>query len=798
MAEFVPIMARRVFRTRLRPGDQETITFSPRMGRITAFAVNAKRKKPSGPFEAEPEPEPDQISIVEVSLVPPGSTAPIRKLTIRNPDPVAQTPALTFNVPGAGPFGNWRCFFKNVGSQEQIFVGALDFPREIAEVRQTVIPLRLLNRGLRQVIDALGIKLVLDGSRSRLEFSKDLERVLGVDVPPVRFDAPDELEGFAIETAEVKALRTSSGRPAIQIRVDFGEGDIDVGPLSLDVREFKFTLTFELSAQGLPLARRLRLTPSLEVDVDINNFPDFEDESRDAALGAIKGAPHVLGLLGGYLATAFTHLASAKDEFFDLQAPTKDGFIVSHFDPDPKSGDPDGIITRGPDGVDPDESLLPLKPKPRDAAALRKLRDNIDHIVVLMQENRSFDHMLGYLRLLGGRNDIDGLRGDESSVDPPEITKPVPLLRLDSTEFLNSPSHSLRAVLEQIAKGEMSGFLRSFRKAYPQADFQEIMGFHTGDQLATFDVLARHYTVCNRWFSSFPGATQPNRFCLLSGRTPVLDNTVDPHLIGFLRDRTLFDVLTEKGVEWRYYERDVSFLRFYDRYRLDDEHIVPFDDPEEGFEARLQSARGLPAVTFIDPDFVQIPPIAQASDDHPPANVRRGQELVGGIYDKLVGSPRWAKTLFVVTYDEHGGFYDHVAPPGTPKSPMVVVPVHEDGPSHLGVRVPTFILSPWVTRASVSDVVFDHTSIATTILLRFVGDDLRVGLGRRVVHANDLSVTLTRDSARADRPKVGRTPPQTSRRPRNRATPGSKPDDFHEIVRKLGRPGSVPASKLGQ
>jgi phospholipase C len=792
MVEFVPIMSRAFFRTRLRPGDQETITFSPRMGTITAFAVNSERRKPSGPPPAEPEPHPEQESRVEVSLFPPGATTPIRIVSIDNPDPVAHTPSLTFTVPGSGPFGDWTCFFRNTGRLTHEFLGTLDFAKDIAEVKKTAIPLRVLNHGLRQVIDALGIKLVLDGSHSRIEFSEDLEKVLGIGIDPIGFEVSDRVSGFAIDTAAVRAIRAASGRPAIEIKIDLEPGEVSF----LNVRDFKFTLTLEMNAFGVPANRRIRLTPSLDVKVDIQAFPDFEGRIRDAALDAIKDNTGVLSLLGVYLATAFSHLARSKDEFFDIEVASRRRFIVSHFDPVAQSGDPGGVIDPTGGGVNPDDNLPPFRPKKRDASALRSLRENIDHIVVLMQENRSFDHMLGYLSLVAGRDEIDGLSGEETSVDPPEITNPVRPRRLETAEFLNSPSHDLEPVLEQIAEGEMSGFLRSFRKAYPRADFTEIMGYHTGDQLAAFDVLARNYTVCNRWFSSFPGATQPNRFCLLSGKTPVIENIEDPDSVGFLRDTTLFDALTEKGVEWRYYERDISFLRFYNRYRLDDTHIVPFDDEEEGFDARLSSNRGLPAVTFIDPDFVQIPPIVSASDDHPPANILRGQELIGGIYDKLVNSPKWASTLFVVTYDEHGGFYDHVPPPGTPKAPMVVLPVNQNGPRHLGVRVPALIMSPWVEKGSVSNVVFDHTSIGATILLRFIGDDLRVGLGRRLMNANDLSVTLKRGSARTDRPKVGKIPPLTSRRPRNRAVPGTKPDDFHEIVRKLGRPGRVSASKL--
>ena len=129
----------------------------------------------------------------------------------------------------------------------------------------------------------------------------------------------------------------------------------------------------------------------------------------------------------------------------------------------------------------------------------------------------------------------------------------------------------------------------------------------------------------------------------------------------------------------------------------------------------------LPPVVFIEPRIPGIPPLEQASDDHPPANLLRGQEFLAGIYQALTNPngtdppepcPQWGKCMLVITYDEHGGFYDHVPPPdGFEK-------IHPEGQTFLGVRVPTFVVSPLVSPGSVSHVVFDHTSIVKTILTR--------------------------------------------------------------------------------
>src|SRR5262249_16817060 len=116
----------------------------------------------------------------------------------------------------------------------------------------------------------------------------------------------------------------------------------------------------------------------------------------------------------------------------------------------------------------------------------------------------------------------------------------------------------------------------------------------------------------------------------------------------------------------------------------------------------------LPSVTFIDPDFIDFPP---GYDDGAPADIARGQHFIGTIVNALMQGPLWNKTLLVITYDEHDGFYDHGPPP-----PAVAV----SGIDHYGLRVPTFVVSPWVERGAARDVLFDHTSIAKTIARRFM------------------------------------------------------------------------------
>ena len=156
----------------------------------------------------------------------------------------------------------------------------------------------------------------------------------------------------------------------------------------------------------------------------------------------------------------------------------------------------------------------------------------------------------------------------------------------------------------------------------------------------------------------------------------------------------------------------------------------------------VASARAgtLPSVTFIDPDFINVPP---GNDDQPPADIAAGQHLIGTVVKALVNGPRWNKTLLMITYDEHGGFFDHVPPPQAPAVSAI---------DRYGARLPAFVISPWVAPGQATDVVFDHTSILKTIIRRFLSVH-PPDLGERVAAANDLSKVL-RPTARSDKPRI--------------------------------------------
>lgn len=409
---------------------------------------------------------------------------------------------------------------------------------------------------------------------------------------------------------------------------------------------------------------------------------------------------------------------------------------------------------------------------PQDGAASRL--QAIDHIVVLMLENRSFDHMLGYLSLpeaQGGkaRNDVDGLKGGEANTYD---NATYGIRHLDRTAFAGEaedPDHSGHSVDQQLANNS-GGFVANFaqvsearaRKAnQPVPDPGLVMGYYDGVDLPVYDHLASEYCVVDRWFSSVPGATWPNRLYALAGRAANSRNDVSPPIYSL---PTFARYLDQFGVDWRWYSFDPATLRAVDpRYRLTNHHRFAFVDERklstaERAVGELTDERNsflddvasgsLPAVSWIDPHFKDLKVLApDSNDDHPPSDVRAGQDLALTIYHALSAAPMWSKTLLIITYDEHGGFYDHVTPPAA----VDELPEFR----RLGVRVPALLASPLVAPGSTStallgnDVHFDHTSIIKTILTRFCNRDGQIpAMTSRVAVANHLGYLIAEGAPR--------------------------------------------------
>jgi phospholipase C len=409
---------------------------------------------------------------------------------------------------------------------------------------------------------------------------------------------------------------------------------------------------------------------------------------------------------------------------------------------------------------------------PSGTASLAK----IDHVVVVMLENRSFDHMLGYLSLTGRRPEIDGLRPGLANTYQ---ERSYPVHHLASTALDLDPDHSAGAIDQQIAGGKMSGFVASAAatlaaRGMDAGDPGCVMGYYDGDDVPVYDHLAQEFAVCDRWFSSVPGATLPNRLYALTGAAAGSRDDRPSYLPPLYHQPSFVRHLDTHRVSWRWYSFDPGTLRLADvQYRLGHHQRFGYFsktglpwrtalditvNPKIPSFLEDAAAGTLRSVSWIDPAFTNFNPLGfPVNDDHPPADITDGQELVLAIYEALAASPQWDRSLLAIVYDEHGGFYDHVPPP----------PAADDEPGMFGsygVRVPAIIVSPWIESRTVSHTLFDHTSIIKTILARFCPKALHSrqaeeGRGRlrlgphypglRVAQASHLGELLTRTTPRA-------------------------------------------------
>lgn len=326
----------------------------------------------------------------------------------------------------------------------------------------------------------------------------------------------------------------------------------------------------------------------------------------------------------------------------------------------------------------------------------------IDTFVILMMENRSFDHCLGSLRLLEGR-DVIGLAGTEKNPAPNGTF--VDVFKLEDFTPADPP-HDWDACHNQFNGGKNDGFVLA-HAGNNQAD---VMGYHVREQLPITYALADAHAVCDHWFASVMGPTWPNRF-FLHGATSKGQKSNLP-VFGF---KSIFDVLDDAGISHRVYYHDVAWCSgaYFKTSGLSGIENF-FKDAENGT---------LPNVVFIDPHFLG----QGANDDHPDHDVRLGQALIASVYAALGKSPQWKRCMFILTYDEHGGFFDHVVPPTTDDDDADF--------KQLGFRVPGIVAGPFVKTGCTVTTEFEHVSILRTLARRFGLPSLNT----RMSTANDLS-----------------------------------------------------------
>ena len=312
----------------------------------------------------------------------------------------------------------------------------------------------------------------------------------------------------------------------------------------------------------------------------------------------------------------------------------------------------------------------------------------IDHIVVLMMENRSFDHYLGWL------SGADGRQAGLSYVDRDGVTRKTHHLTDYQGCAHPDPDHSFEGGRVQYNGGRCDGWLRSGEND------EFAIGYYEQSDLGFYGHAVPYWTTFDRYFSATLAETYPNRFYQHSAQTDRIHNSTATATMP-----TIWDRLADKGVSRAYYYVDVPFLALYGTKYLDIARTYP--------QFLADAAAGtLPAVSFLDPKFLD-EGSGSSADDHPHADIRAGQSFLNQVYEAVTGGPGWAKTALVVNYDEWGGFFDHVPPTVAPDA------TPEAGTGMRGFRTPALMVSPRARRGFVSHDVFDHTSVLKMIEWRW-------------------------------------------------------------------------------
>ncbi|MDP9347204.1 MAG: alkaline phosphatase family protein [Actinomycetota bacterium] len=337
---------------------------------------------------------------------------------------------------------------------------------------------------------------------------------------------------------------------------------------------------------------------------------------------------------------------------------------------------------------------------------------SIEHVVVVMMENRSFDHLLGWVPGADGRQ--AGLTYDDAS-GTPHATHP---LAPDYQGCAHpDPDHSYEGGRVEYDNGACDGWLRA------GSNDEYAIGYYKQKDLAFLGRAVPQWTTLSRYHAAILAETYPNRIYQHAAQTDRLHNTSDLCTLP-----TIWDRLADAGRSGRYYYGDLPFLALWGaKYQ-------PISRPVVSFFADC-AAGTLADVTYVDPRFLD-ESSGTSGDDHPHADIRNGEYYMERIYRAVTTGPNWPRTVLVFNYDEWGGFYDHVPPPTAPVPPATQAAGDQDG--RLGFRVPTLVVSPWARRGYVGRRFYDHTSVLRLIESRWALPSLTV----RDRTANNLAEVL--------------------------------------------------------
>jgi phospholipase C len=391
--------------------------------------------------------------------------------------------------------------------------------------------------------------------------------------------------------------------------------------------------------------------------------------------------------------------------------------------------DPDGLFMN---------SLFDQYARAANAPKVRKVVNakppfkNIENVVVLCLENRSFGHMVG---LQAQRNpEIRGFRGDESvPVDLNDPSKGVVRVRPGAAYIGDiNPGHEPENVAVQLygrsdpdwnEKPSMKGFVKDYLALQPKGlsdaerleGAEKIMAAFTPEQLPVLTKLIDEFVLCDASFSSVPTSTFPNRVFMQAGTSmghlhssgKITDPELRDAMFGSMyAGRTIYDLLSAAKKSWKNYRHDIAWSLMIPSVRKDARNLARFDQFKKDV-----AAGELPSFSFIEPAYINTSK-HKASDMDAPHDVREGERLIAEVYNTLRANPDvWNKTLLVVTFDEHGGYYDNAPPPKTVSPDGLASRDPSFGFDRLGVRVPTILISPWLPKGKVDHTVYDHASI---------------------------------------------------------------------------------------
>jgi phospholipase C len=396
----------------------------------------------------------------------------------------------------------------------------------------------------------------------------------------------------------------------------------------------------------------------------------------------------------------------------------------------------------------------------------------IQHVFVLMLENRSFDHMLGFSALSGrdavsGQSTLmNGLKGDESNLFDGKIYTVSPTadfaMRADPGHEFPDVLHQLCGPDAQYPHGgaypaiDNSGYVDTYVRGGGTGSPGEVMKCHSPSHLPVLNKLAAEFVLCDNWHTAMPGPTWPNRFFVHAASSAGLDHSPSTEdilkweTIDGLRfpKGTIFDALEKKGISRRLYAGDdfplVAALKGIGLDDIRPYHLFGEDLAQPAYPF---------SYTFIEPSYNVLGDYKFSTSQHPLSDVTRGEALIKSVYETIRQSAIWNDSLLIITWDEHGGFYDHAIPPAAvapgDTSPGAAQSEFGFTFAQYGPRVPAVVISPRIPQNLIDHRLYDHSSILATLEARFGLDPLT----RRDAAANHL-LSLVSMATPRDTPKT--------------------------------------------